>query len=244
MTGETSVALVTGGTRGIGRAIVSALISDGWRVAFTYRDSVDAARRIESEHDGQARGFQLDVRDRARPDSLIREVEANVGPVSGLVNNAGIRHDALLAMTSDTGWDSVMETNVAGAFRCCRAALPGMVSRRHGSIVNISSLAAISGSVGQTAYAASKSALIGLTLSLAREVGKRNIRANVVVPGFVATDMTAGLSEAVVASLRDLECLPGGTSQDDVAGMVAFLLSDRGKAITGQVIAVDAGSSV
>src|SRR5204863_1348394 len=100
----------------IGRAIVTALVAEGWRVAFTYRESLDAARQLESQHEGRVRGFQLDVRDRERPDALVREIEASVGPLSGLVNNAGVRHDALLAMTSDAGWDSVMETNIAGAF--------------------------------------------------------------------------------------------------------------------------------
>jgi 3-oxoacyl-[acyl-carrier protein] reductase len=237
------VALVTGGARGIGRAIVAALVQDGWQVAFTYRENQDAARAVEADHDGRARAFALDLRDHTRADSLVREVIADFGPVAGLVNNAGVRYDGLLAMTPDAEWDAVMDTNAGGAFRCCRAVIPGMVSRRAGAIVNVSSLSALSGVAGQTAYAASKSALIGLTRSLAREVGKRNIRVNAVVPGYVATDMTTALPEAVTQALRAHECLPAGTSAADVAHVVAFLLSDRARAVTGQVIPVDAGSS-
>ena len=241
--GPAGVALVTGGARGIGRAIVLSLVRDGWIVALTFRDNVDAARSVEQECDGKARAFRLDLADRDRPDTLVREVETTLGPLAGLVNNAGMRHDALLAMTKDADWDAVMETNAAGAFRCCRAVLPGMVSRRRGSIVSISSLAALSGAAGQTAYAASKAALIGMTRSLAREVGKRQIRVNAVLPGFVATDMTTSLPESVTQALRAKECLPTGTSAGDVADLVAFLLSPRAGAITAQVIAVDAGSS-
>ena len=239
----TPVALVTGGTRGIGRAIVEALVADGWQVAFTYRTNQAAARAVEAAHDGRARAFALDLRDHARADALVREVAAGLGPIAGLVNNAGVRYDGLLAMTPDAEWEAVMDTNLAGAFRCCRAVMPGMVSRRGGAIVNVSSLAAISGVAGQTAYAASKAALLGLTRSLAREVGKRNIRVNAVVPGYVATDMTTALPESVTQGLRAHECLPGGTSATDVANVVAFLLSDRAGAMTGQIIPVDAGSS-
>lgn len=237
------VALVTGGVRGIGRAVVDALVADGWLVAFTYRSDHDAARALETSHSGHVRGFTLDLRDRDRPDPLVREVTAALGPITGLVNNAGVRHDSLLAMTPDADWDNVQEINASGAFRCCRAVLPGMTAQRHGAIVNVSSLAAISGFAGQSAYAASKASLIGMSKSLAREMAKRRIRVNVVVPGFVATDMTAEMPDRIREELRDLECLPDGTTAEDVAAVVAFLLSDRAKAVTGQVIAVDAGSS-
>jgi 3-oxoacyl-[acyl-carrier protein] reductase len=235
------VALVTGGGRGIGRAIVEALVADGWGVAFTWASDEAAARAVAEQTGGRA--FRLDLRDRARPATLVAEVEKELGPVAGLVNNAAVRREGILAMTSDADWDEVLDVNLAGAFRCCRAVLPGMVYRRRGAIVNISSRSAEAGLPGQTAYAASKAGLMGLTRSLAREVGRKGVRVNVVVPGFVATELTAALPPAAVAKLRDTECLPAGTAPRDVAQMVAFLLSDRAAAITGQAIAVDSGAS-
>lgn len=237
------VAMVTGGCRGIGRATVERLLSDGWTVAFTYRTDERAARELETAAEGRARGFVLDLRDREAPDLVIREIESSLGPVHALVNNSGLRKDSLLAMTSDAAWDEVIEVNLGGAFRCCRAVLPGMMHRRRGAIVNVSSLAAVSGVPGQTAYAASKSGLLGLTRSLAREVGKRGIRVNAVLPGLVSTDMTASLPDETVRALRSHECLPQGTSAIDVANLIAFLISDRAAAMTGQAFRVDAGSS-
>lgn len=235
------VALVTGGGRGIGRAIVEALSADGWAVAFTWASDEGAARAVAERTGG--RPFRLDLRDRGRPATLVAEVEQELGPVAGLVNNAAVRREGILAMTSDADWDDVLDVNLGGAFRCCRAVLPGMVYRRRGAIVNISSRSAEAGLPGQTAYAASKAGLMGLTRSLAREVGRKGVRVNVIVPGFVATELTATLPAARVTKLRDTECLPAGTAPPDVAQMVAFLLSDRAAAITGQAIAVDSGAS-
>ncbi|HEV7500305.1 MAG TPA: SDR family oxidoreductase [Vicinamibacteria bacterium] len=239
--GGPSVALVTGGSRGIGRAIVEVLAAEGWRVAFTWVSDEAAARAVAQATGGLA--FALDMRDRARPATLVAEVERALGPVDALVNNAGVRREAILAMTSDALWDEVMETNLGGAFRCCRAVLPGMVYRRRGAIVNVSSRSATAGLPGQTAYAASKAGLLGLTRSLAREVGRKGVRVNAVVPGFVSTELTASLAADAVGKLRAGECLPVGTSAADVARTVAFLLSDRAAALTGQVIAVDSGAS-
>ena len=237
------VALVTGGSRGIGRATVEALLADGWSVAFTFRTGEKAAREIEEASSGRARGFLLDLMDRERPGTLVREIESAMGPVDGLVNNAALRRESILAMTSDGDWDDTMDVNLGGAFRCCRAVLPGMVHQRHGAIVNVASLSAVLGVRGQTAYAASKAGLLGLTRALAREVGGRGVRVNAVLPGFVATDMTSSLPEPTVELLRAHECLPRGTSAADVANLVAFLMSDRAAAITGQALLVDAGSS-
>ncbi len=269
--------LVTGGSRGIGRAVVLALAaapspappaapgssaapaSSGpadaadpaataataatARVAFTWRTREDAARQVEAASGGRARAFHLDLRDRARPDDLVAEVEAALGPIEGLVNNAGEHREALLAMMSDDDWDAVLDANLGGLFRCCRAVLRGMLVRRRGVIVNVASLSALHGVAGQAAYAASKAGALGLTRALAREVGKRQVRVNAVVPGFVATDLTAGLPAAAVAALRGGECLPGGITAEAVADAVLFLLSERAAAITGQTLVVDAGAS-
>jgi len=235
--------LITGGNRGIGRAIVEALVRDGCEVAFTFRSGEAEAEELASQCGGKARAFRLDLGDTDAPGTLVRRVEEEMGPIEGLVNNAGIRRDGLLAMTSDDDWHGVLDTNLGGVFRCCRAVLPGMVSRRRGAIVNIASLAALHGLPGQAAYGASKAGVIGLTRSLAREVGKRRIRVNAVVPGFVPTDMTDDLDESIVKRLRSNECLPDGVVRESVAETVTFLLSARASSITGQFIVVDAGSS-
>jgi 3-oxoacyl-[acyl-carrier protein] reductase len=235
--------LVTGGSRGIGRAVVEALVAEGRSVAFTWSASEEAAQAIEETSQGRARAFRLDLADRGGPDDLVAEVEEALGPVEGLVNNAGMRRESLLALTPDADWDAVVEVNLGGVFRCCRAVLRGMMVRRRGSIVNVSSLSALHGVAGQAAYAASKAGILGLTRSLAREVGKRGVRVNAVVPGFVPTDLTAGLPEAAVQVLRAGECLPGGVGAGDVADAILFLLSDRASAITGQSLVVDAGAS-
>jgi 3-oxoacyl-[acyl-carrier protein] reductase len=242
--------LVTGGSRGIGRAVVEALAAapaaggePALAVAFTWRSREAAAREVEVATGGRARAFHLDLRDRTRPDDLVAEVEAALGPLEGLVNNAGERREGLLAMMSDDDWEAVLDVNLGGLFRCCRAALRGMLVRRRGAIVNVASLSALHGVAGQTAYAASKAGILGLTRALAREVGKRQVRVNAVVPGFVATDLTADVPAAAAAALRAGECLPGGTSAAAVAEAVRFLLSDGAAGITGQTLVVDAGAS-
>ncbi len=234
---------MTGGNRGIGQAIVEALVLEGRAVAFTYHSDEAKARALERALAGQARAFALDLNDPARPAALVLEVEQAIGELAGLVNNAGLQRDALLAMTPDRDWDAVLEVNLSGLFRCCRAVVPKMMHRRRGSIVNVSSLSAIRGLAGQTSYAAAKAGVVGLTRALAREVGRRGVRVNAVLPGFVETDLTAGLPEAAVALLKATQCLPSGTKAADVAAAVSFLLSDRASAITGQALAVDAGSS-
>lgn len=238
-----SVVLVTGGTRGIGRATVEMLVSRGSSVAFTWCSSEDRAREIERASRGSARGFQLDLRDRDRPQALVSEVQSALGPITGLVNNAGARRDGLVAQLSETDWAEAMEINLGGVFRCCRAVLRTMIRRRTGSVVNISSLAALHGLSSQAAYSAAKAGVLGLTRSLAREVGSRGIRVNAVAAGFVATDLVADLPAFVVQRLRATEVLPDGTSPDDVASAICFLLSDESAAITGQTIVVDSGAS-
>ena len=237
------VVLVTGGTRGIGRAVVEALLAEGRAVAFTYRASEAIAGEIVAGSNGRARAYALDLADRARPGLLLPEIEERQGPVGGLVNNAAIRRDALLAATPDADWDDVIDANLGAAFRCCRAVLPGMIARRSGSIVNVASLTAMRGVAGQASYGASKAGLIGMTKSLAREVGRRGVRVNAVVPGLVMTEMVSSTPVEKLQALRAIEALPEGTRPEDVAATIVFLLSDRARAITGQAILVDAGST-
>ena len=240
---SSGVVLVTGGTRGIGRAVVEALLAQGRPVALTYRESEAAAREIVAASSGCARAYAFDLADRARPGHLLPEIEQLQGPVDGLVNNAAIRRDALLAATPDADWDAVLDANLGAAFRCCRAVLPGMIARRSGSIVNVASLTAMRGVAGQASYGASKAGLIGMTKSLAREVGRRGIRVNAVVPGLVMTEMVASTPPEKLQALRAIEALPAGTRPEDVAATIVFLLGDGARAITGQAIPIDAGST-
>jgi 3-oxoacyl-[acyl-carrier protein] reductase len=238
-----AIVLVTGGSRGIGRAIVEALVAEGRDVAFTFRSEQARARELETACGGRARGFQLDLLDPKRPGELVAEIERSMGPIDGLVNNAGLRRESILALTPDAEWAAVVDTNLGGVFRCCRAVLPKMMHQRRGAIVSIASLSAFFGVAGQTAYAASKAGILGLTRALAREVGRRGVRVNAVVPGFVSTELTASLPPDTVTLLRSRESLPQGTRPADVANCVTFLLSERAGAITGQALLVDAGAS-
>ncbi|HEX4822736.1 MAG TPA: SDR family oxidoreductase [Candidatus Polarisedimenticolaceae bacterium] len=235
--------LVTGGTRGIGRAVVRTLLAAGRRVAFTYRQREDDARAIVEAANGHALAWRYDLADRTRPGDLVPEIEAALGPIDGLVNNAAIRRDGLLATTADADWDAILDADLGAAFRCCRAVIPGMISRRRGSIVNVSSLTAVRGVAGQAAYGAAKAGLIGMTKSLARELGRRSVRVNAVVPGLVMTEMVADAPPEKLQALRAIEALPSGTLPEDVAATIVFLLSDEARAITGQSFLVDAGST-
>lgn len=237
--------LVTGGGRGIGRAVV-----EGWlaadpaaTVAFTFRGDEATARRVVEASGGRAHAFPFDLAARGIPDDLVDAAEAAVGPLAALVNNAGFRRESIVGMTSDEDWDAVVDANLGGAFRLSRAVVRGMVARRRGAIVNVSSLAALHAVPGQAAYAAAKAGLLALTRTLAREVGRRGVRVNAVVPGFVPTDMTAGLPPEQAKVLRAGECLPAGVEPRHVADAVLFLLSDRAAGITGQSLVVDAGAS-
>jgi 3-oxoacyl-[acyl-carrier protein] reductase len=235
--------LVTGGSRGIGRAVVLALVRAGRRVAFTWRSREDAAATLVDQAAGLAMAFRFEASDRERPRSLVEEVESALGPIGGLVNNAGIRKDSLLATTPDGDWDEVIDVNLGAAFRLCRAVVPVMISRRRGSIVNVSSLTAIHGVAGQTVYGAAKAGLIGMTRSLAREVGRRGVRVNAVIPGLVMTDLVSSAPAEKLVRLRENECLPAGTAPEDVARTIVFLLADDSSAVTGQSFVVDSGSS-
>ena len=235
--------LVTGGTGGIGRATVERLLADGKTVAFTYRTKAETARELEGQSGGRARAFAFELRDRARPRELVADVEGALGPIEGLVHSAGVQRSQIVGLMSDDAWDEVIDSNLGGAFRLCRAVVPGMVRRRRGCIVQVASLSAYRGFAGQGAYAASKAGLLALTRCLAREVGSRSVRVNAVVPGFVETEMTQGLSPAAVEALRSSEVLSYGTPPSAVAATIAFLLSPAAASITGQGIVVDAGAS-
>jgi len=233
-------ALVTGSTRGIGRAIAEALAGAGARVAVVGRDAAraqEAAAAISSD----ARGFACDIGDVASVTALVETVEQEMGGIDILVNNAGLTRDNILFRLKDDDWDSVIDANLRGAFVAIRAASRGMMKKRWGRIINISSVVGIVGNKGQSNYAASKAGLIGLTKSVAKELASRNILANVVAPGFVETDMTAAMTDDAKKALYAQIPLERLGKPGDIASLVAFLASDHSSYITGQVFVVDGG---
>jgi 3-oxoacyl-[acyl-carrier protein] reductase len=234
------VALVTGSTRGIGRAIAQALTEGGARVAVVGRDKARAEEAAKSLGSG-ARGFSCDVGDTASVATLVADVEKEFGQLDILVNNAGLTRDNLLMRLKDDDWDAVLDANLRGAFASIRAASRGMMKRRWGRIINIASIVGITGNKGQANYAASKAGLIGLTKSVAKELGSRNILCNAVAPGFIDTDMTASMTPEARAAMSATIPLERLGKPDDIAGMVAFLASNHANYITGQVFVVDGG---
>jgi len=236
---EGKVALVTGGSRGIGAAISRELGSAGARVAVNYRSGKEPAEEIASEIDGIA--LAANVGDPAEAKELIERVESELGDIDVLVNNAGITRDTLIARMSDQEWEEVIETNLRGTFNTCRAVARKMLKRRSGAIVNLTSVVGIHGNPGQANYAASKAGIIGLTKALARELGSRGVRANAVAPGYISTELTDVLSEEIRGAI--LANTPMGRlgSPEDVAAAVRFLCSDEAAFITGDVLLVDGG---
>jgi 3-oxoacyl-[acyl-carrier protein] reductase len=232
---EGKTALVTGGSRGIGRAIALELARAGASVTVGYRSGADEAERVAGEAGGRA--LQADLSD---PDEAAKLVAA-AGELDILVNNAGLTRDGLIARMPDADWRDVIETNLSSVFYTCRAAARSMMKRRNGAIVNVSSVVGLHGNPGQTNYAASKAGIIGFTKALARELGSRGVRANVVAPGYISTRLT----DELPADLRGLmlENTPLGRLGDpeDVAGAVRFLCSDSAAFITGEVLLVDGG---
>lgn len=238
------VAVVTGASRGIGRAIAEALADAGCCVACVARDGAKAAEVAASLPAASARGYACDVSNPEACVDLIAAVEADLGPVDILVNNAGITRDNVLVRLKDDDWQAVFDTNLTGAFNTTRAVARGMMKRRSGRIVNVASVVGLTGNRGQANYAASKAGLIGFSKSVAQELASRGVLVNVVAPGFIETDMTADLSDAI----RDgaLEGIPLARfgQPEDVAGVVAFLCGGGAAYMTGQVLVVDGGMTL
>ncbi|HEU4632030.1 MAG TPA: 3-oxoacyl-[acyl-carrier-protein] reductase [Gemmatimonadaceae bacterium] len=234
------VALVTGSTRGIGRAIATTLAEAGATVAVVGRD-LARAEQAAAELGHGARGFACDVSDVAQATQLVADVEAAFGSVDVLVNNAGLTRDNLLLRLKDDDWDAVVNANLRGAFATTRAAARGMMKRRWGRIINIASVVGITGNKGQANYAASKAGLIGLTKSVAKELGSRNVLANVIAPGLIETDMAAAMPAAAREEMAAQIPLGRVGAPGDVAGAVLFLASELAAYVTGQVLVVDGG---
>jgi 3-oxoacyl-[acyl-carrier protein] reductase len=232
---EGKTALVTGASRGIGRAIAAELANAGATVVICYQSAKDEAEEVAGEIG--CRALQADVSD---PDDAKRLVD-EAGDVDVLVNNAGITRDGLLVRMPDEDWRAVLDTNLGGTFNTCRAASRGMMKRRSGAIVNVSSISGVRGNPGQTNYSAAKAGIIGFTKALARELGSRGVRANVVAPGYISTRLTNELPDELKESMLAATPLGRFGDPEDVAGVVRFLCSDEAAFITGEVLLIDGG---
>ena len=241
---EGKVALVTGGTRGIGRAIVLKLASAGASIAFTGQRESDALRQTESEVLNlgvKCKAYISNASDYSLTQELVSEVHKEFGKIDILVNNAGITKDTLLMRMSEEQWDDVINVNLKSTFNFTKAVVPIMARQRQGSIVNISSIVGLNGNPGQANYSASKAGIIGLTKSVAKEMGARNIRVNAVAPGFIATEMTDALPQEVKDEYAKRISLRRLGQGEDIANVVLFLASDLAGYVTGEVITVDGG---
>lgn len=244
MTEETKVAVVTGGSRGIGRAICVELAGQGYHVIVNYSSRADAAEETVAlceQAGGTASIAGFNVADSEAVAKAFEEIKAERGRVDVLVNNAGITKDGLMIRTKDEAWQSVIDVNLSGPFYCCRAVAKIMSKARTGRIINISSVVGEMGNAGQVNYVSSKAGLIGMTKTLARELAARSITVNAVTPGFVSTDMTAGLDEKVKEEHMKVIPLKRYGEAEDIASAVGFLASDKAGYITGQVLGINGG---
>lgn len=241
---ENKVALITGGSRGIGKGIVEVFAAQGAHVAFTYNSSAEAAQAMAeelSQNGVKVKAYQSDAAQFEQAESLVSQVLADFGSVDILINNAGITKDNLLMRISEEDFDRVIEVNLKSVFNMTKAIQRTMLKQRHGSIINMSSIVGVQGNAGQTNYAASKAGIIGFSKSVALELGSRNIRCNVIAPGFIETEMTQKLDEATVQSWRDGIPLKRGGTPQDIANTCLYLASELSSYVTGQVIHVDGG---
>lgn len=237
-------ALVTGATRGIGKGIALKLAQQGAHIAFTFVSSVEKAKAFEAELNAlgvKAKGYQSNAADFSEAEKLVDEIVKEFGTLDVLVNNAGITRDTLLMRMTEQMWDEVLDTNLKSAFALTKAAMRPMMKAKAGSIINITSVVGITGNAGQANYAASKAGMIGLTKSVAKELGSRNIRCNAIAPGFIETEMTEALSPEVRAEWVKGIALKRGGTPDDVANCAVFLSSDLSAYISGQTINVCGG---
>lgn len=237
-------AIVTGASRGIGRGIAEEFAKQGANVAFTYSSSEGPAKALEEELNAlgvKAKAYKSDAADFSAAQELVDQVLKEFGSIDILVNNAGITKDNLLMRMSEQDFDKVIEVNLKSIFNMTKAVQRTMLKQRKGSIINMSSVVGVKGNAGQTNYAASKAGIIGFSKSVALELGSRNIRSNVVAPGFIETEMTGSLDEKVVQGWRDAIPLKRGGTPEDIANACVFLASDMSLYVTGQVLQVDGG---
>ena len=241
------VIIVTGATRGIGYAMARCFTDEGADLAFIYRNSVEKAKSVEDELGAKGvkvKGYQTDVSDFNGTAAVISRILTDFGRIDVLVNNAGITRDGLTFRLSEEAWDDVIDTNLKSAFNCIHACAPVMLRQRSGCILSVSSIVGLGGNAGQGNYAASKAGLIGLTKSVAKELASRGIRANLIAPGFIRTEMTDKVGEEQMAQwCKDIPLQRAGTPEE-VAKAALFLISDNASYITGQVLTIDGGRSM